>query len=65
MSNFQISGQSFINQNCPNSKTSNDIDMKVGPVTKPEKKKHGNGKKIDDDFMSGNSDVVVIFSIYG
>ena len=30
---FRISGQSLINENCCNCRTSNDIDMKLGPVT--------------------------------
>ena len=34
--------------------------MKLGPVTKLDK---GN-KKIDDDVMSTNCDVIVIFPIY-
>ena len=34
ISNFQISGESFINKNCRNSRTNHDIDMIVGPVTK-------------------------------
>ena len=33
ISDFQISGQSLIKENCHNSKTSDDIDMKVRPVT--------------------------------
>ena len=39
--------------------------MKLGPVTKLDKKKHGNVKKIEDDFMLTNSDVTVVFPIYG
>ena len=38
ISDIQISGQSLRNENCHSSRTSNDIDMKVGPVTKPNKK---------------------------
>ena len=37
MSDFWISGQSFINENCHNSRTSYDIDMKLWPVTKLDK----------------------------
>ena len=33
ISDFRISGQLFINENCHNSRTSHDIDMKFGPVT--------------------------------
>ena len=31
---FRISGQLFINKNCHNSRTSHDIDMQLGPITK-------------------------------
>ena len=34
ISDFQISGQSLIKENCHNSRTSDDIDKKLGPVTK-------------------------------
>ena len=34
ISDFRISGQSFINGNCHNSRTSDDIDMKLGSETK-------------------------------
>ena len=37
ISDFQISGQSFTEENCHNSRTSNDIDVKLGPATKLEK----------------------------
>ena len=33
ISDFRISGQSFIKGICHNSRTSDDIDMKLGPVT--------------------------------
>ena len=40
--------------------------MKFGPVTKLDKtKKKSNVKKIDDDVMSANCDVIMIFLIYG
>ena len=39
--------------------------MKLGPVTKLDKRNKTTSKKIDDDVMSENSDVVVIFPIYG
>ena len=35
---FQISGQFLINENCDNSRTSNVTDMKLGPVTKLDKR---------------------------
>ena len=34
ISDFRISGQSFINENCHNYRTSHDIYMKLGTVTK-------------------------------
>ena len=37
ISHFWISGQSLINENCHNSRTSHDIGIKVAPVTKLEK----------------------------
>ena len=37
ISDFWISGQVLINENYHNSRTSNDIDMKLEPVTKLDK----------------------------
>ena len=62
ISDFRISGQ-FINENCHNSRTNNDIDMKLGPVTKFDKRSTATLKKFDDDFMSTNCDVIVTFQI--
>ena len=45
ISHFRISGQSLIKGNCHNSRTSEDIDMKVGLVTKLDKRK-SNVKKV-------------------
>ena len=39
--------------------------MKPGPVTKLDKKNKTTSKKLDDDAMSANFDVIVIFLIYG
>ena len=50
-------------KNCLNLKTSKDIDMKLGPVTKLDKRNATTSKK-DDDVMSINCDVV-IFRISG
>ena len=36
ISDFRIFGQSLIKENCHNSRTSDDIDMKLGPVTKSD-----------------------------
>ena len=65
ISDSQISGQSLIKENCNNSRTSDDINMKLGPVTKRDKRNKTTSKKIDNDAMSENCDVIVIFSIYG
>ena len=65
ISNFRISGQSLTKETCHNSGTSDNIDMKLGPVTKLDKRKKTTSKKIGDDIMSENYDVIVIFLIYG
>ena len=38
--------------------------MKLGPVTKLDKRNKTTSKKIDDDVMSENCDVIVIFQIF-
>ena len=65
ISNFRISGQSFIKENYHNSRNSDDIDMELGPVTKLYERNKITSRKSDDDIMSGNCDVIVIFPIYG
>ena len=42
---FRISGQSLIKENCHNSRTRDDIDMKLGPVTKLDKRNKTTSKK--------------------
>ena len=64
ISDFRISGQSLIKENCHDSRTS-DIDQKLGPVTKIHKRNITKSKKFDDEVMSENWDVVVIFSSFG
>ena len=39
--------------------------MKLGPVTKLDKRNTARLKKFDDDFMSENCDIINIFQIYG
>ena len=65
ISDFRISGQSLIKENCHNSRTSDGIDMKLGPVTKLDKKNKTTSKKIDNNVMSENCNAIAIFSIYG
>ena len=61
ISNFWISGQSLIKGN---SRTSDGIDMKLGSVTKLDKRNKTISKKFDHNVMSQNCDVIVIFPIY-
>ena len=46
-----ISGQSLIKENCRNSRTRDDINMKLGPVTKHDKKKKATSKKFWQFFQ--------------
>ena len=39
--------------------------MKLGPVTKIDKKNKTTSKKFDDDVMSKDCDVIAIYPIYG
>ena len=39
--------------------------MKLGPVTKLDKTNKTTSKKFDDDVMSKNCDIIIIFPIYG
>ena len=39
--------------------------MKLGQVTKLDKKNKTTAEKVDDDIMSKNCDAIVIFPIYG
>ena len=39
--------------------------MKLGQVTKLDKKNKTTAEKVDDDVMSKNCDAIVIFPIYG
>ena len=65
ISDFQVSGQSLIKENCHNSRTSDDIDMKLGPVTKLDKGNKTTSKKIDFEVMLENCDVIVLFRSFG
>ena len=40
------------------------MDMNLRPVTKLDKKNKATSKKFDDDVLSSNCGVIVIFSIY-
>ena len=45
------------------SRTSDNTDMKLGLVTKRNKKNKATSKKFDNDVMSENCDVIVIFTV--
>ena len=57
--------KSLINKDCYKSRTSNDIDIKLWPTSKIEKKNTMTSKKLENNIISTKYDVVVIFSIYG
>ena len=61
ISNIWSFGQSLIIRNCHNYRTSDDFDMKLGPVTKLDKKNNTTSKTFGDDAMSENCDVIPIF----
>ena len=65
ITDFQISGQSRIKVSCHNFRTSDDIDMKLRPVTKLDNRNKTTSKTFDNNVMSANCDVIVIFPIYG
>ena len=47
ISNLRISVQSLIKENCHNSRTSDDIDMKLGPVTNLDKRNKTTSQKFE------------------
>ena len=65
ISDFRISVQSLIKENCHNSRTRDDIEMKLESLTKLDKKNKIMSKKFDVDLMSENCNVIVIFLIFG
>ena len=65
ISDFRFSGESLVHKNYHNSRPSYDIDMKLGPVAKLDKRNTTTSKKIYDDVVSANYNVIVIFPIYG
>ena len=63
ISDFQISGQSLIKINSHISRTCDDNEVKLGEVTKLDKRNKTTLEKFNDDVMSENCDVIPIFSI--
>ena len=62
---FQISGQSLLKENYHNPKTYDDIDVKLGPAFQLDKRNKSKPKKIDNDVIPANCDVIDVFLIYG
>ena len=52
--------QSALKENCYSSRTSDDIDMKLGPVTKLDKKNKTLSKKFDNDVMSAGQSSIFL-----
>ena len=46
ISDFRISSESLIKENCHNSRASDDIDMKLGPIAKLDERKKNMSKKL-------------------
>ena len=65
ISDSWISAQSLIKENYHYSRTGDNIDMKLGAVTKLDKENKTTSKNFDDDVMLKNCDVILIFLIYG
>ena len=65
ISDFRISGQSFIKENCNNPRSNDDIDMKLKPVTKHDKRNKTTSKNSDDVIISPNCDVIIICLVFG
>ena len=64
ISDFLISGQSLTKENCHNSRTSDDIEMKLSQITKLDKENKTTSRKFDVDVISEYCDVIVIFQIF-
>ena len=65
ISDLRIFGQSFIKDNCRFSRTSDDIDIQLRPVTKLDQGNKTTSKKFSDDVMLAYCDTIVIFRIFG
>ena len=64
-SSFRNPSQSLIKENCHNSRTSDDdIDMKLGPVTKLDKRNKITLKKLDDGVIFSCQQIVISLSFF-
>ena len=57
--------KSLIKENYHKSRNSDDMDMKLRPVTKLYNRNKTTSKNFDDDIMSENCGIIIIFLIYG
>ena len=66
--NPNLGGQDLVkypmNKNFRNSRTSNDIHIKLGTLSKLEKKSTIKSKELDDDVILTNYDPIITFLIY-
>ena len=62
ISDFRISGQFLTKENCYNSRTSDDIDMKIEPVTRLDKR---NKTKLQNLTMTSCREIVTLLSFFG
>lgn len=53
-----------MNKNCYNSRTSDDIDIKLEPPSKLEKSYTMASTKFDNDFILANYDIILFLPIY-
>ena len=64
ISDFLISSQSLFKETCHNSRISDDIDIKLGPVPELDKRNKTTSKKFDNVVMLENYETIAIFPIY-
>ena len=57
-------GQFLIKRNCHNFRSSDDIDIKLEPATKLDKRNKKPSKTFDHHIMPENCDAIAIFPIY-
>ena len=57
ISDFRIFGQYLIKEDCHNSRTSNDICVKLQSLTERDKRNTTTSKKLDDNVISANYEV--------
>ena len=55
----------FLKENCHNSRTSNDIYIKLTQVAKIDKRNTRTSKKFDHDLISAKCDIIVFLKVHG